>query len=365
MKLLIASLIALTGAAAHAEINFSKSVPSEQKKLLTRDMFFLANQPYQSDAKLAQMMEIPSTDGLTILNWIDNRMIRIVGESFDLEKNISVVNQSFFPEPSETPNIPTFANTPGGGSGDGGSSTVKTVMSNLGGAVYISGKLNHAMFSLKVDDSNINMSSPRLGVFKVGEGLFDSKGMLKSTVDSKISTYFRLSTLVHEARHSDGRGVSAGFLHAICPSGHRFEGYAGCDASSNGPYTIEGQFLKVAMQNCKDCSPGELELMNKLMADSFSRMVVPAAQAADTSVYPTIISSYQLLLSFCEKTPSSCTPEQKKQYQDEIAKAQAAMQPQAAPTQAPRWDAAPEGTYPTASRDSTWSSIYQQNAKIK
>jgi hypothetical protein len=102
-----------------------------------------------------------------------------------------------------------------------------------------------------------------------------------------------------------------------------------------------------------------------MMADSFSRMVIPAAQPVDTSVYPTIISSYQLLLSFCQKTPSSCTPEQKKQYEDAIANAQAAMQPQAAPTEAPRWDANPEGTYPTVSRDNTWSSIYQLNAKTK
>jgi hypothetical protein len=362
MKHLIASLVTVAIAgAAHAEINFSKSVPSEQKKLLTRDMFFLANQPYPSDSKLAQMMEIPSTDGLTILNWIDNRMVRIVGEDFELEKNIAIVNQSFFPEPSETPSIPTVVNTPGGSSGGG---KVQTVMSNLGGAVYISGKMSHVMFSLKVDDNKINITSPRLGVFKVGEGLFNTQ-LTKSPADSKMSTYFRLATLVHEARHSDGRGRSAGFLHAICPTGHRFAGYAGCDASSNGPYTIEGQFLKVAIQNCKDCQPGELELMNKMMADSFSRMVIPAAQPVDTSVYPTIISSYQLLLSFCQKTPSSCTPEQKKQYEDAIANAQAAMQPQAAPTEAPRWDANPEGTYPTVSRDNTWSSIYQLNAKTK
>ncbi len=365
MKLLIATLaMALAGASAQAEIQFSKSVPSEQKKLLTRDMFFLANQSYPSDSKLAQMMEIGSTDGLTILNWIDNRMVRIVGEDFDIEKNISIVNQSFFPEPSATPELPTVVKTPGGSSG-GGSGTVKTVMSNLGGAVYISGKMSHVMFSLKVDDSKINMTSPRLGVFKVGEGLFDTKTMIKSPVDSKMSSYYRLATLVHEARHSDGRGASAGFLHAICPSGHRFDGYAGCDASSNGPYTIEGQFLKVAVQNCKDCQPGELELMNKMIADSFSRAVAPAAQTADTSINATIISSYQLLLSFCKNTPGSCTPEQKKQYEDAIAKAQAAMQPQTAVAEAPRWDAAPEGTYPSVSRDNTWSSIYQLNAKTK
>lgn len=361
-KIVFTSLLTMAVAgAAKADIQFSKSVPSEQKKSLTRDMFYLANQPLATDAKLVELMAIPSTDGLTILNWIDNRMVRIVGEDFNLEKNISVVNQSFFPQPSETPSIPTVVKTPGGS--DGGK--VKTVMSNIGGAIYVSGKMSNVMFALKVDDKKIDISSPRFGVFKVGEGLFDTQAMIKSPPDSKLSSYYRLATLIHEARHSDGRGASAGFLHAICPSGHRFEGYAGCDANSNGPYTIEGQFLKLAVQNCKDCQPGEVEMMNKMMADSFSRVVAPAPQTVDTSINATIISSYQLLLSFCKKTPGSCTPEQEKQYEDAIAKAQGQMQPSSTVAEAPKWDATPEGSYPSVSRDSTWSNIYQLNDKVK
>ena len=332
MKTFILSALAATALlnTARADFQYAKSVPAEQKKLLTQDMFFLANQPYQADAKLMQLMGIGASDGLTILNWVDNRVNHIVPEDFKLEENIYVVNENFYPQPAELPKLPTSAKNPeddnnsGGSGGDGGgddSGKVQTVMSNVGGAIYLSGKMGHSMLGFKVDDKKIEVTSPRIGILKVGSGLFATEDLIGLPADTAMARYFRLMTLVHEARHSDGRGESAGFLHAICTSG-RLEGYAACDANSNGPYTIEGQFVKVAAKNCKTCRPEEIEMLNTLAADSFGRIAAPAAQSLDAEASASIISSYQLLLSFCQKTPGSCSGEKIKSYQDAIAAAQ-------------------------------------------
>jgi hypothetical protein len=360
---LSAFMIAAFANTAHAELKFANSVPANQKKLLAGDMFYMANQPYTPDATLAQLMGISSNDGLTILSWVDNRMSRIVSDDFNLEKSVSVINPSYYPTPAETPTLPTVVKTPGGSG-----SSVKTIMSNLGGAVYLIGKMQHVMLGVSIDGNTIPVSSPRFGLFKVGEGLFATETLIKSPPDSILSRYFRLSTLVHEARHSDGRGETLGFLHAVCPAGHRYEGYAACDASSNGPYTIEAQFLKVASQSCKECQPGEKEMLNKMIVDSFSRTVAPPPVTVDTQSDSVIISSYQMLLELCKKTPGSCSNEDVQKYQNVIAVAQkelsaAAQGPVA--QQAPLWDATPEGAYPTITRDQTWTSIYYLNAAAK
>jgi hypothetical protein len=363
--LLPALFLAAFAGTAHAELKYSNAVPSEQKKLLTQDMYYMANQPYTPDAQLMNLMGINSNDGLTILSWVDNRMSRIVSDDFDLESSISVVNPSYYPDPPDTPALPTVVKTPGS---DGGTSTVKTVMSNLGGAVYLIGKMQHAMLGVTVDGMKIPVSSPRYGLFKVGEGLFATETLIKSPPNSILSRYFRLSTLVHEARHSDGRGQTLGFLHAVCPAGHRYEGYAACDASANGPYTIEAQFLKVASQSCKECQPGESEMLNKMIVDAFSRTINPAPVTVDASSDSVIISSYQLLLDLCKKTPGSCSNEDMQKYQNTIAEAQkelSAASQGGIPQQPPLWDATPEGSYPTITRDQTWSSIYYLNAAIK
>ena len=353
--LLVSALtMAFTGA-ARAEINFASGVPASQKKMLAQDMFYLANQPYPSDAKLMQLMRLGGNDGLTILNWVDNRMSRIIPEDFNLESSIAVVSQSYFPPDTENPVIPTVVKTPDAPTGGTGP-VVKTVMTNVGGAIYVSGKMNHMLFGINVDGKRIDVTSPRIGIFKVGAGLFDSKTLLGLEPESIVSRFFRLSTLIHEARHSDGHGASAGFLHAVCPAGHRLEGYAGCDANSNGPYSIEGQFLKVAIQNCKDCQPGDLEMLNKLAADSFGRVAAPTPTRADAELNATLISSYQMLLDLCKRTPGSCSQEDLQKYQSIVSEAQGKSATSAAT--APLWDATPEGVFPTISRDQTWADIY-------
>ena len=82
-------------------------------------------------------------------------------------------------------------------------------------------------------------------------------------------------------------------------------------------------------------------------------------------IYNGIISTYQTLLNECQLL--KCTADDIRKYQDAIADAKMHLAPPAAGTsaKAPLWDATPEGSFPSISRDQTWGSIYQQNQQNK
>ncbi len=348
---------------AQADIEFAKSVPKEQRKQLVQDMYYMANQPWAADTKLLQLMGLSSNDGLTVLNWVDNRVRYVIPENFELnDKSIYQVSDNYFPMPSETPTFEQPTNTPDTG---GSTSTVKTVMSNIGGAVYVIGKMQHSVLGLKIDDKKIPVTSTRIGILKVGSGLFAADQLLKVSNDSEVARHFRLGTLVHEARHSDGRGTSAGFLHAICPAGHRLAGYAACDRSSNGPYSVGAQFEFMTLQNCKTCSESDKELLNKMAADSYDRVISSQPADVNSDFSSTIISSYTMLLQLCESSKGSCAADDVAKYRKAIADAQAQLTPvqQADAASAPAWDANPEGTFPAISRDQSWIMINNLNSK--
>lgn len=362
-SLITAMAFSFLAQSAQADIGFASSVPKDQKKQLIQDMFYMANQPWAADTKLLQLMGLSSNDGLTVLNWVDNRVRYVVPEDFELnEKNIYQVSDNYFPEPSETPTFEKPTNTPDSG---GSTSTVKTVMSNIGGAVYVIGKMQHSILGLKIDDQKIPVTSTRIGILKVGSGLFAADQLLKVSNDSEVARHFRLGTLVHEARHSDGRGAAAGFLHATCPAGHRLAGYAACDRSSNGPYSVGAQFEFMALQNCTNCSESDKELLNKMAADSYDRVISAQPSNVQSDLNSTIISTYTMLLQLCDSSKNSCSADDIAKYKKAIADAQAQLAPvqQANAAAAPLWDANPEGTYPTISRDQSWSMIYNLNSK--
>ena len=366
MKKIILAAIAISFLAhsAQADIEFAKSVPKDQRKQLVEDMFYMANQPWAGDAKLLQLMGLSSNDGLTVLNWVDNRVRYVVSESFELnDKTIYQISDNYFPTPSEVPTFEQPTNSPDGGGSGGGK--VMTVMSNLGGAVYVIGKMQHSLLGVKIDDKKIPVTSTRIGILKVGAGLFAADQLLKVPNDSDVARHFRLGTLVHEARHSDGRGTASGFLHAICPAGHRLAGYAACDRNSNGPYSVGAQFELMSLQNCKACSESDKELLNKMAADSYDRVISSQPASADTDLNSTIISTYTMLLQLCESSKNACSADDVAKYRKAISDAQAQLTPaqQANAAAAPAWDANPEGTFPTISRDQSWTMINKLNSK--
>jgi hypothetical protein len=148
-------------------------------------------------------------------------------------------------------------------------------MSNLGAGLYLMAKQRQILLAMRRSDGKIiPVTSPRVGLVQIGEGLFFKKFQVNPEVPgAPANSVSRLSTIFHEARHSDGHGESLSFGHAYCPSGHAYEGYPACDRNLNGPYTIGAQMLKTLTQGCGDCSIKEKTILKAIEADSRSRVL--------------------------------------------------------------------------------------------
>jgi hypothetical protein len=156
-------------------------------------------------------------------------------------------------------------------------------MSNLGAGLYVAAKQSRVLFGIDLPGiGQVTVNTPRVGLFQIGEGHFMPLLRRQGGTDYKsfANSLVRLSTFMHESRHSDGNGKSLGFVHAVCKSG-TYAGYNACDYSSNGPYTVGAVFLRSVTNNCQNCSEAEKEALRNVYADSFSRIIPRAAPASD------------------------------------------------------------------------------------
>jgi hypothetical protein len=156
-----------------------------------------------------------------------------------------------------------------------------TVMSNIGAALYLSGKSEQKVYGLKVSNgflrpmTRVQINSPRSGIIQIGEGLFAPELTINRGDENALAnSIFRLGTFFHEARHSDGHGTSLGFTHAICPEGHDYAGAAACDENLNGPYTVGRVMLDEMTKSCEaNCSEADREILNLMIVDNASRIL--------------------------------------------------------------------------------------------
>jgi hypothetical protein len=211
-------------------------------------------------------------------NWLEERVNFIVPENFELSGKASINDalpvypeNNIFPFGFDTkPAAVIFNEFPIRVSANQEKGT--TIMSNIGAGIYLQGKKYNKIFDIVLDKKNpTSIISPRTGLLKVGEGLafFDNYD-----VQNVLKNLFQISTLFHEARHSDGHGATLGFLHAMCPSGHDYEGEPACDASTNGPYTIDVIVLKSLLEACGDsCSAKTRKYITGLIIDNKSRLI--------------------------------------------------------------------------------------------
>lgn len=248
-------------------IQFDGSVPSDQVSLLKTDINYLFQTPVtQTDEEFLKTSELKSGSGEHMHNWVLNRVRYIVGENFDLGDRLVRQPNILFKYP-ETP-IPdeVFVEK---------MDEVRTVMTNIGGALYLGGKMEDSLLGLKLNDEVVSVKSPRVGILQVGEGLFYEDSMINTDKTSAANSVSRISTLFHEARHSDGNGKSTGFVHSICPEGHDYEGHPACEVSGNGSYTIGALSGRHLLKNCTSCSVEDQIVLSAVITDSFDRVFSP------------------------------------------------------------------------------------------
>lgn len=329
-------------------IDFHSSVPQDQIDYLKTDLTYLYKTPVsQSDPEFLKMIQLKVGDGPQMHNWVLNRARYIVGETYDLTKNVIVDRAEGMrfkfpttPLPSITDSIQKKKTK----------SDIKNIMSNMGTVVYLAGKQNSSLLGINFDNKIIFAKSPRIGVLKIGEGLFAQKFLFNKNPKASVNSLSRLGTLFHESRHSDGSGASTGFIHANCPSGHAYVGHAACDLSSNGPYTIGALALRHLLLNCTTCSLPETTAIEAAIADSFGR-ILGAKKIQENQIYSSI-AAYQSLIQFYQKQlelPGADKEKIKKEidsFSREVALLEEKLVNLAKVSSAPEtWDPSPEGTW--------------------
>lgn len=253
----------------------SNDVTIEQQKTLRQDVESFSKIPFViKDETFNKVMGLQgSVKPQDLVAWLSARAKYVVGEAFELsEKDMYIASETYkfqypgiFPEIAQSP-TPENTQTEGG-------KKVKIVMSNLGTALYLIGKMNNFLLGLQMPGlERLPVTSPRVGILQIGESLFEM-GRTKNNKLERDSSLMRVSTLFHEARHSDGNRKSLGFAHAICPPGHDYAGFSACDFSLNGAYSVGYQVGRVAAENCKKCSVAQREALRLDYLDSLSRVL--------------------------------------------------------------------------------------------
>lgn len=329
MKFLaVLTLVATMSPAIAGEVfggfNFHSSVAKNQSEALKTDLRYLFKTPVtEIDSVFLETAKLEVGDGKNMHNWLLNRIKYVVGESYQLDKPniiVSIPGAIFFKFPNTPlPDMPDTTSTNNEPKKEG----VVTVMSNLGGALYVGGKQAGVPIGLRLDGEKVYAKTNRVGILQVGEGLFLERFLLNKDVLAPVNTISRLATLFHEARHSDGTGKTTSFLHKICPSNHAYAGHGACETVGNGPYTIGALSERHLLKNCTTCSEGEKNALSAKVADSFSRIIdlekVAKLKSLQSEIdsTKTIIDSYRSLISVITN------PEQVKAFTEELGKLEA------------------------------------------
>jgi hypothetical protein len=158
-----------------------------------------------------------------------------------------------------------------------------TVASNLGTAQYITNALEDRSASSITfpDGTKLDINSTRVGLIKLGA--YENFGKIK-----------RISTLVHEGRHSDcpygldvaelkkyekgdeevkTEALSCGMVHTPCPDGHEFEGQYACDRVPWGAYAVGGVYLSAVGVGCTSCTEAERHEALVSAYDAYNRLL--------------------------------------------------------------------------------------------
>jgi len=127
------------------------------------------------------------------------------------------------------------------------------------------------------------------GLVKISAAFLSDNYSLKISDKNRfsfISRVYRLSTLLHEARHSDGNGDHVTFGHSLCPKEHPYSGVEICDRSQNGPNSVAADFIDLYIKGCRSganaiCTDSELDRLEGLKLKNLSVVLTPDQYKTD------------------------------------------------------------------------------------
>lgn len=163
-------------------------------------------------------------------------------------------------------------------------SNIEEVATNISLNLFITKLINlpNQLF-FTINGNSYSINSIRIGVL----------GVSPAYNKPNSNQVERISTLIHEARHSDcikpfnqselstiaaggkTNNYNCGFLHTICPSGHPYEGYPACDNNLWGSYSVESIYMAalISENTCPNCSETERSVAKMIVLDDLSRVL--------------------------------------------------------------------------------------------
>lgn len=340
-------------ARSSAGIQFSSEVPNAQFEELAQDLADLPSVPItQPDSKLLSVMGLKDVSPQSLMKWLTERVHYVVDQNYNVEPQ-QVQTDYTFPNSGIVPVL--FGGTDATSSmGEGDDSNI--FMGNLGSSYYQIAKSHTLLVSVYVQGvGDVTLTSPRVGILKIGPALFDDSQLGAST-DPQLRNARRalqLAVMFHEARHSDGHAAHLGFNHMICPPEHELAGLPACDANLNGPYSIQAHLLNSFDRSCEQCSLREHEILKMAALNNIGRV---QKEVVDPTKDPVaVLRQTELLSSLCDGVSDMGL---QNYIQDDLAKDCAALPKQlqlalqikqgkyTVPTiQSTDWDPAPEGSF--------------------
>lgn len=267
-----------------AKIQFSRGISPSQEGMIQKDLNLLpqlnlldVSGEFQKIFRIEKINQFNSQiNSREVEHWLQDRVQYILDQDHPFnETNLRIIEgENSYPQHS-LPQYPLQSRERGAANTRVSSNVL---MTNIGTLLYRAGKDIKAPYELTIEGIGpVLVNSPRVGILQVGPAFMQpafERGAL-SQIQHFVNSVYRLSTLFHEARHSDGNGLSLGFIHALCPKGHMYENKEACDEAANGPYRIGALFLNAVEKGCSDCSEGERDALRLLRNDSIGRILSP------------------------------------------------------------------------------------------
>ncbi len=280
-------LFALTGTLNASTIRLAKNIQPKLRTKIQRDINLLDSFKFESSTnpKTLKVMALNELNAQTASEWLNKRVNYIISENAFSKFNL-LIQKVIYSERSDIdfPNaliIPYSLNNKTVNNSKADDSEGSTLMSNISTALYLRGKEERQIYGLKIPSGflraseKVAVTSPRAGIIQIGEGLFSPElAVNQKNPDALANSIFRLGALFHEARHSDGNGLSLGFFHTICPEDHDYAGQPACDENLNGPYTIGALMISEMSKACEDtCSEKDKQTLKILVVDNANRIL--------------------------------------------------------------------------------------------
>jgi hypothetical protein len=291
-KVLLSGLLLISTllSSAHA-MRYSTQITEANVDTIKDDLDYLKSFSNKNKTNIffQNIFKIDTFDGAKLSTWLNERLSYIVAADYDpiRDMNYSIigkVEKSKLASPVSRNTIIGYEELYQAPDED----KAFVVMSNVGTSLYMIGLKYKYLLGTKLETysmgvEGIVIDSPRVGIAKIGEGLFrkrfSAEQKIKYNLDEdtvkRISRGARITTYLHEARHSDGSGENLGMGHSKCPTKHDYAGHYACEDSVNGPYGINAAVNFENYANCieESCTEIEQTYSEILLADSCSRIV--------------------------------------------------------------------------------------------